>query len=337
MERYFDAFLYLANWGTHWLMLRFPRRVLDLRTAKSYCRGRSATATAKGDFVILSFHSEDESDDAWDDDGTGWLSSLIHLRADIAAGDYRALYLAWLLCVQEGEVGPRAPEPAMPPGLGAPTAPLRALADFMRIDPDLIAVASERSAEVRPGKQLDRWVAALPAETKSDLLVRFAVGDSQAARAEMLRRFRVGVNRSPGVTPRLPAQLLAAAKHRTAERQRREAERAAAERLRKERADAAARERYLLRLAKREALTWRHVEALVATRKQSDYDEAVRLLKDLKDLAGRKGRAAEARLRIHRLRDEHSGKVTFVERLRKTGLLPAHGTDGSRANAGRAR
>src|SRR5438093_12512258 len=25
MERYFDAFLYVANWGTHWLMLRFPR------------------------------------------------------------------------------------------------------------------------------------------------------------------------------------------------------------------------------------------------------------------------------------------------------------------------
>ena len=53
MERYFDAFLYVSNWGTHWLMLRFPRRVLDLRTAKTYCRCQSATATAKGDFVVL--------------------------------------------------------------------------------------------------------------------------------------------------------------------------------------------------------------------------------------------------------------------------------------------
>src|SRR5438445_3172354 len=147
MEKYFDAFLYVANWGTHWLMLRFPRRVLELKTAKSYCRAQSATATAKGDFVVLSFHSEDESGDGWDDDGTGWLSSLIPLRADIAAGEYRALYLAWLLGVQEGEVGPHAPEPPIPPGLEKPTAPLRAFADFMRIDRDLIAVASERSAE----------------------------------------------------------------------------------------------------------------------------------------------------------------------------------------------
>jgi hypothetical protein len=29
MERYFDAHLYLANWGTHEVMLRLPKRVLD--------------------------------------------------------------------------------------------------------------------------------------------------------------------------------------------------------------------------------------------------------------------------------------------------------------------
>jgi hypothetical protein len=39
IEKYFDAFLYLANWGMHELMLRLPRRVLDLATAKQYCGG----------------------------------------------------------------------------------------------------------------------------------------------------------------------------------------------------------------------------------------------------------------------------------------------------------
>ena len=91
-----------------------------------------------------------------------------------------------------------------------------------------------------------------------------------------------------------------------------------------------------MRLAKREAQTWRHMEALVATRKQADYDEAVRLLKDLTDLAARKGRDAEARLRIHCLRDEHSGKVTFVERLRKAGLVSSRPSDDSRANGTKA-
>lgn len=31
MERYYDAHLYLANWGTHQVMLRLPRTVLDLK------------------------------------------------------------------------------------------------------------------------------------------------------------------------------------------------------------------------------------------------------------------------------------------------------------------
>jgi len=236
-------------------------------------------------------------------------------------------------CVQEGEIPRLATEPLIPPGLGKLTAPLRAFADFMRIDGDLLAVASEGNAEPASPERLDRWVAALPADEKSDLLVRFAGGDSQGARAELVRRFRDRGNGAPGAKPRTAAQLLSAAKLHAAERRRREAERAAAERVRRERAEAAARERYLVRLAKREAQTWRYVGALVATRKQSDYDEAVRLLKDLKDLAARKGRAAEVRLRIHSLRDEHSGKVTFVERLRKAGLFPTRLPADSHANA----
>ena len=60
MDKYFDAVLYLANWGTHELMLRFPLGVLDVATAKRYCHGESASGRAKGDHVILELRSEDE-------------------------------------------------------------------------------------------------------------------------------------------------------------------------------------------------------------------------------------------------------------------------------------
>ncbi|HYU85158.1 MAG TPA: hypothetical protein VEK80_10155 [Kribbellaceae bacterium] len=39
MERYFDAFLYLANWGTRRVMLRLPARLLTLGVASRYCVG----------------------------------------------------------------------------------------------------------------------------------------------------------------------------------------------------------------------------------------------------------------------------------------------------------
>jgi hypothetical protein len=60
MEKYFDAFLYVANWGTHELSIRLPRRVLDLKTARRYCRGRSASVRGKGDSVILEFLSQED-------------------------------------------------------------------------------------------------------------------------------------------------------------------------------------------------------------------------------------------------------------------------------------
>ncbi len=40
MARYFDAFLYLANWGTRRLMIRLPSSLLGLQTARRYCGER---------------------------------------------------------------------------------------------------------------------------------------------------------------------------------------------------------------------------------------------------------------------------------------------------------
>jgi hypothetical protein len=48
MQKYFDAFLYYANWGTHRLMLRLPSRTLDIKTAKRHLRGNSLPAHRKG-------------------------------------------------------------------------------------------------------------------------------------------------------------------------------------------------------------------------------------------------------------------------------------------------
>jgi len=60
MEKYFDAHVYVANWGTHELMLRLPRRLLDPDVASLYCSGDNAAARAVGDFTILEFRSDDE-------------------------------------------------------------------------------------------------------------------------------------------------------------------------------------------------------------------------------------------------------------------------------------
>ena len=294
MEKYFDAFVYVANWGTHELSFRLPRSVLDLKTAKRYCGSREASARSTGSFVILEFLSQQDGGDDEEDDGSGWLPSLIPLRNDLALGDHRALYCAWLLSVQSRDLKEDATEPPVPAGLKHLTAPLEAFADFLRLDEHLLSVAAARSPELDASssdQDLERWIAALPEAEKTEWLLRLAGGKELHLKGEFLRRFREShppaKPESGRESPRTVGELLAAA-DRLAEQGRREAaERVAAERVRREREEAEARERYLVYLAKRL----------------------------------RQGRADEVKARLLQLCQEHAKKPRFLDRLRAAGLV----------------
>src|SRR5262249_12879186 len=145
--------------------------------------------------------------------------------------------------------------------------------------------------------ELAAWVGALPEPEKNALLVRLVGDDAPAARAELLGNFRQAWKRSradrgPGAAApgRTVGQLLAARDAIAEERERREAEQRARERERQAREKARARAEHLDALARREEATWRQVETLIATKRPKDYDEAVELLTDLRDVAERAGR-----------------------------------------------
>ena len=224
IEKYFDAFLYFANWGSRDYMLRLPGRLLDYKTASRYCRGDPALVRRKGEYVILEFHSDDDSGEDWEGEANE-LSALIPLRADLARGDHRCLYLAWLLCVQAGEVEDDAEEPPVPAGLRALTGSLSAFADFLRIDNDLIEAAAEGSPgeeDAVSREEIARWIQSLPDVEKTRMLLDVAL-DGPNPQAELLTNFRSGRTsgkRQTGKT-RTVAQLLKAAQERAEARSRR--------------------------------------------------------------------------------------------------------------------
>lgn len=109
LEEYFDAFVYVANWGTRELGFRLPQEFVDSKQLKAMLPGKTVGVRSSGKFVIVAFESEVESDD-WDD-GAGWMGSLMSLRSDLLRGDLRCLYLGWLLCVQNEEFSGDALEP----------------------------------------------------------------------------------------------------------------------------------------------------------------------------------------------------------------------------------
>src|SRR5687767_14918039 len=103
MWRYFDAFVYYANWGTRQFMLRLPRGLLDEKTAAAYGAGDALSVEAKGEHVLVEFLSQDESGDwDWGDMDEDWMSLLTPLRSELMAGDLRALYLGWLAAARQG-------------------------------------------------------------------------------------------------------------------------------------------------------------------------------------------------------------------------------------------
>ncbi len=82
----------------------------------------------------------------------------------------------------------------------------------------------------------------------------------------------------------------------------------------------ARRSRELDRLAARGEAAWAEVETLVSSKKARGYDSAVRLLKDLRDLAVREGSRGLFSDRLGQLRERHGTKHAFLRRLREAGL-----------------
>ena len=326
MADYFDAFLYLANWGTRHLMFRIPRAALDTEYARQSCYTDAASLIETDDHLIISLYADRDPDDYWDET-TGELGSMVAARSELLGGDHRLLYLAWLMGIQWDHVDDEDTEPPVPAGLADLSAALRAVADFLEIDEDLIAVAAEASPPLKeePAAGLADWIATLDAAEKDKLLMMVADGEGPQVQALLLRRFRdsPGIRNAPVQTARTAAQLWAAAGTRKTVREEAEAQarRVAAERVAA--AKAAAYNKRLDQLATRTEAAWQEIADLIETKKPRDYDQAVSLLRDLSAVARRDGDHGSFTARFLELRSRHERKPSLQERFDKAGL-PRH-------------
>ena len=319
MERYFDAFLYLANWGTRRLMFRLPRGALGSKTAERYCYTDTASLIETGSHLILSLYVDREPDGYWDEPG-GQLAAMVQARAELAAGDLRLLYLAWLLALQSDEVDDEDTEPPVPAGLEHLSASLQAVVDFFEIDEDLIAVAAASSPSIQEPEGMAGWITSLPAEQKDALLAQVAAGEGAQVQALLLRRFRTASSSPPAAPARTAAELWQAAGNRkaarakAAERSRRQAEARSAA------AQAAAHAKHLDQLATQTEAAWEKVAELIQTKRPRDYDLAVSLLRDLQALADRQEDPAAFRKRFLDLRAQHQRKPSLLDRFDQAAL-----------------
>lgn len=325
LVKYFDAFVYVANWGTREFYLLLPRESVDYELFKTMLPGDAASVRRAGGHLIVGFDDDSEPED-WDE-GTGWMGSLMSLRSDLLSGDLRCLYLGWLHCVNCDEFEEKALEPPVPAGLGELSASLHSLIDFLGIGEDLVEVAAMNSAPLDAGlsrEELAAWVHSLPEAKKNDLLITAALEPCERAKNELLRLFQQ--ERKAGGSPkkdpvrRTVGDLLAAALSGSEERKRRLEGKRAAEAARQKAEVEARRIRYLDQLEKREAAIWDQIAAHIQKRQPNAYDKAVVLLTDLRDLAIRRERLPAFQAALEKLRCANASKQSFLTRLTKAKL-----------------
>ncbi|MFF3253852.1 hypothetical protein ACFYWP_23220 [Actinacidiphila glaucinigra] len=328
VEQFYDAHLYYANWGSRRLVLRLPAGSLTAKEATAYAMEDALGVWTRSGHTLLDFSVSSEDGCEWEFETSYTLSAFVGLRAELAAGDLRPLYVAWLagltaweLAEDDEENYAREVEPPVPAGLASLTGPQQALADFLGVDADLLAVAAEDSrpatADVLDRKALAAFVAGLPAADKDALLVEAALTTASPG-PRLLARYRAATT-IPGprdvIGRRTAAQLLDTAyRRRTDHRQRERNARAVAEQARA-RAAAEAQEARLAKLAQRTEQAWREVDDLIARKNASAYDAAVALLADLRALEARTGGTADFDRRAGELRAAHLAKPALMRRF----------------------
>jgi hypothetical protein len=321
---YFDAYFYMANWGTLRLMFRFPKELIDEAAITSYLLAEFVSLRTQGEYQVLELEFNPEYSEGWMEAESG-LSGFIRLRDDLIEGDYRLLYLAWLkaMTISAGWVddhGYEMPysehEPPVPPGLKKLSPSLQHFADVFELDPFLVQAAAEASDSPNASARINY----------RELVPRMSREESDAFLADMAER-------KAGVAPALRKRLLAflpeqkrarTKKPRTLQQLLQRAEEL--EQDEQKRLKEKARKKHIAEmkeLAAREEQAWQEVDQLLdhGRRIASVYDEATARLKKLEQLSEFKRTEHIFQMRVRAMPEKYTKRQALIRRWKKQGWV----------------
>ena len=324
IENCFDLHLYLANWGSRRLMIRWPMHLVDRNLLDAFLGEVDGAELRRAEQnLILDIAFDEVEAEDWDD-GSGWLAALAPLRADVLGGDLRLFYLLWLSAVEADVFETDEPEPM--PGIGPMTGALEALAEFFDIDRDLVAAAAERGADPlaeKPAssKAVKSIIAAMTDPEKTSFLTRLFDGDAHVGNAlrALVRHRLTPPTDTPAVPVRTVGDLRERAKAIRQARERAMAEKAAAERKRREEETERSRRARLDAIVRRGESVWQEIETEIERRNATGYDRATSMLLDLRAISKEKGAPEDFLGRLKEIRNRHARKERLIERLAKLG------------------
>ena len=326
MERYFDAHVYVANWMTAIFMVRLPIEALTRETAKAaavpYLLDIKPTKTH---WIITWSLEESENYDRFGlEDGRGWMARLAPVRDELLRGDLRSLYIGWLAAVAGEMMDDDEMEPLTVGGLASLTAAQQALAEFLEVDPDLLAGAGMGSPAAQETavsrREMETWIDALPRDEVNSILKELLEGKGQQAERSIKNRFaswRRGLQTGDTDAPR-----------RTVGELRQNAEKARQIRLEKQKRDRKQREikrrekrkAYLKNLSSDFPKAWASVKEPVERGSGRGYDEACRMLVDIAEADDLFATKKQFQQELKKFMASHLRRKALIQRLVKAGI-----------------
>lgn len=326
MQRYFDAHVYVANWMTAIFKVRLPIEVLTQETAKAvaapYLLDIKPTKTH---WIITWSLEESENYDRFGmEDGRGWMARLAPVRDELLRGDLRSLFIGWLPAVAGEMMDDEKTEPLCVSGLANLTAAQQALAEFLEVDPDLLAGAGMGSPAAQETevsrREMEKWIDALPREEADSILKQLLEGKGQQAERSIRNRFaswRRGLQTGDADAPR-----------RTVEELRQNAEKARQIRLEKQKRDRKQREikrrekrkAYLKNLSSDFPKAWASVKEPVERGSGRGYDEACRMLVDIAEAYDLFATKEQFHKELKKFMAGHTRRKALILRLVKAGI-----------------
>lgn len=311
LAEYFDAMYYVANWGTQQLMFRFPKSLIDIQQIQPYCIEDCISISNSGNYAILDICFNIEDGFGWIEGG-GELTEVIDLRNDILKQDYRLLYLAWLKAITLQDIDEKTYEPPVPPGLNKLSRSLNAFTELFGVNEHLVKVAAKASSKEKSIS--DRtWLSAIaqiPREECERILLQLVKGEPNLAikfQQKIIKQ--VTTSQSKSTSDRRILQLLKSAEQEEKDTKQKQQQEAQAQKIEE-----------LKRFASQEAQAWLEIERLLVVAQAKPYEEAVKLLVKLRDLAVYQNKQAEFQKRLNHIYDKYSRRVGLLRRLKNAGL-----------------
>jgi len=320
LAKHFDAMLYIANWGTRQLMFRFPASAISKDVIDTYRYADNLEWSTEGKYIILNIMWHDETGESWGwVEGEGLLMGITQLRQDILRGDYRALYLAWLnIAHYEMEVledDEDLIEPSTPPNLQSLSPALQNFIDFFEINEDLITTASQASPTVAQVEEdLSKYLDQLTDTEKHNYLERLLNGESNLD-IDLANRLRelsgTAKSDTSSQDKRRTIRYLVEESHNVTEHRQEE----------KRRQAEVAHLKKLEAIAQKEDILWSQISGLIEQKKTKAYEEAINILKDLRDLAQHRGQLSQFKDKMREIKQEYPTLSGLHRQLEKARLI----------------